>query len=236
MNIDIATLSKLIDISCVRTDATINELKQMVNLAKKYRLICCFAMPCFTDWLVRALEKEHDIMIGGVVGFPSGADTTNVKVLTTKEMLTAGCDEIDMVINVGALKSKQYDVVMNDIKAVVCAAQGSPVKSILEVTYLTEYEIQKASELAVKAGVAFIKSATGWANKPTTVEHIKLIKQAIGDSVKIKAAGGIRDIDTIANMINAGCSRFGTSVNSTLLIVKELAGVKEQAYKKENVL
>ena len=126
-----------------------------------------------------------------------------------------------MVINVGAMKSGMYDLVFEDIKAVVDIAGKTPVKSILEVAYLTDYEIQKASELAVKAGVTFVKTGTGWSNKPSTVEHIRLIKQTVGDAAKIKAAGGVRDMETIEAMINAGCSRFGLGINTILSITKE---------------
>ncbi|WMJ22334.1 deoxyribose-phosphate aldolase [Paludicola sp. MB14-C6] len=219
ISMDYKELPRLIDISCVRTNVTMDELEKMVQLAKQYRFICCFAMPCFTPWLANALKDEKDILLGGVVGFPSGADSTKAKLYTAKELMQIGCNELDMVINVGALKSEQYKIVEDDIKAIVDAANGLPVKSILEVAYLTDYEIQKASELAVKAGVTFVKTGTGWANKPTTVNHIKLIKKAIGKSAKIKAAGGIRDVETIESMINEGCSRFGIGINSAINIM-----------------
>ena len=119
-----------------------------------------------------------------------------------------------MVINVGALKDKEYDLVLADIKAVVDAANGKPVKSILEISYLTDYEIAKASEIAVEAGVTFVKTGTGWGNKPTTVDTIKIIKKAIGDSAQIKAAGGIRDLETMKAMIDEGCTRFGIGLHT----------------------
>ena len=123
-------------------------------------------------------------------------------------------------INIGALKSGRYDLVRDDIRAVVDAC-SVPVKSILEVAYLTDDEIRIASRLAVEAGVAFVKTGTGWANKPTTVETIKLIKSEIGDSAKIKAAGGVRDLSTLLAMIREGCSRFGIGLNSAIKIIQE---------------
>lgn len=221
----IKNIPRCIDISAVRTDVTLDELDTVIALAKKYRFICVFAMPCFTHYLVKALKTEEDIMVGGVVGFPSGADTTSAKVATAKEMLKLGCNELDMVINVGALKSGQYDFVKEDIKAVVEAANDTPVKSIIEVCYLNNYEIAKASELAVSAGVTFVKTGTGWGNKPTTVETIKLIKATIGDSAKIKAAGGVRDLQTIMDMMDAGCERFGIGIKSALSIIEEINAV-----------
>lgn len=126
-----------------------------------------------------------------------------------------------MVINVGALKSGQYDIVHDDIKAVVDAAAGVPVKSILEICYLTDDEIKRGSEIAVKAGVTFVKTGTGWGPKPTTVETVRLIKQTIGDSALIKAAGGVRNLDTMLAMIDAGCNRFGIGIRSAMNIFKE---------------
>ena len=210
----IDNLNRMIDISAVRTDVTLEELNMVIELAIEYNLICAFAMPCFTEILVEKLSQYKNILVGGVIGFPSGADTTKMKVMQAKEMHSLGVDEMDMVINVGAMKSKMYDFVHDDIKAVVDAANGKPVKSILEISYLSDYEIAKASEIAVKAGVAFVKTGTGWGSKPTTVETIKVIKNAIGNSAKIKAAGGIRDLETIKAMIDAGCSRFGIGLHT----------------------
>ena len=210
----IDNLNRMIDISAVRTDVTLKELNMVIELAIEYNLICAFAMPCFTEILVEKLSQYKNILVGGVIGFPSGADTTKMKVMKAKEMHSLGVDEMDMVINVGAMKSKMYDFVHDDIKAVVDAANGKPVKSILEISYLSDYEIAKASEIAVKAGVAFVKTGTGWGSKPTTVETIKVIKNAIGNSAKIKAAGGIRDLETIKAMIDAGCSRFGIGLHT----------------------
>jgi len=218
---ELENLAKMIDISAVRTDVTISELEYMMELVKKYRFICAFTMPCFTPWLADALKDVPETGLGGAVGFPSGTSTTPIKVAIAKELLSFGCNELDMVINVGALKSGLYDIVRDDIKAVVDAAQGVPVKSILEIAYLTDDEIKRGSELAVEAGVTFVKTGTGWGPKPTTVDTIRLIKETIGDSAKIKAAGGVRDLDTIYAMKEAGCSRFGIGLNSLVKIMEE---------------
>lgn len=214
-------LNRMIDISAVRTDVVLEEIDTVVDLAIKYNLICVFAMPCFTDILVEKLAPYENILVGGVIGFPSGADSTKVKVKQTEELLEVGVDEIDMVINVGAMKSGMYDMVFEDIKAVVEAADGKPVKSILETSYLTDEEIAKASKIAVKAGVTFVKTGTGWGPKPTTVETIKIIKKAIGDSAQIKAAGGVRDIETMEEMIKEGCTRFGIGMNTVKKIFED---------------
>lgn len=226
---DLIKIPRMIDISGVRADVTLEELDQIVSLAQQYRFVCAFAMPCFTQYLAEKLRDDHDIMVGGVVGFPSGADTTSVKVTDAREMMAAGVQELDMVINIGALKSGRYDIVRDDIRSVVEVAGGLPVKSILEIAYLTDDEIARGAEIAVEAGVTYVKTGTGWAPKPTTVDTIKLIKRTIGDSALIKAAGGIRTLDTLLEMVDAGCSRFGIGVNSVIKIMDEVyerTGVK----------
>lgn len=218
---DLLQIPRMIDISGVRTDVTMDELDRIAAAAKQYKFICAFAMPCFTKLLVQKLADEPDVMVGGVVGFPSGADTTFIKVADAKEMMSFGVDELDMVINVGALKSGRYDLVRDDIRAVVDAANGMPVKSILEIAYLTDDEIRRGAEIAVEAGVTYVKTGTGWGPKPTTVETIKLIKSTIGDAAKIKAAGGVRTLDTLLAMKEAGCSRFGIGLSSAMKIIEE---------------
>ncbi len=220
--VSVSQIAKMIDISSVRTDVAIDEIDEIVEACKKHKFICAFAMPCFTHILVEKLRDVKDVMVGGVVGFPSGADTTSIKIATAKEMMSVGVSELDMVINVGALKSGKYDIVRDDIKAIVETANGMPVKSILEVAYLTDDEIARASLIAVEAGVTYVKTGTGWASKPTTVDTIKLIKKTIGDSALIKAAGGVRDLDTLLKMTDAGCNRFGIGLKSALKIIDEI--------------
>ena len=123
-------IARMIDISAVRADSTLDEVRKVADAAKKYSFICAFALPCFTGELVQLLRDRNDIMVGGVSGFPSGADTMEIKVATAKQMLSLGVNEVDMVINIGALKSGRYDLVRDDIRAVVDAC-SVPVKSIL---------------------------------------------------------------------------------------------------------
>ena len=215
-------LANMIDISAVRANSSISEIDQLIISAKEYRFICAFALPYFTPYLAKNLTKENlDTRLGGVVSFPSGAETTNTKIRIAEELVRIGCDELDMVINIGALKSGDYREVYDDIYSVVETAGDICVKTILEVCYLTDDEIKRASEIAVKAGAAFVKTGTGWGDKPTTVEHIRIIRSAIGDQAQIKAAGGIRDLHTVMQMIEAGCARFGVGVRTAAKIMEE---------------
>ncbi len=227
MKLSYKEIPRLIDISCVRTDVTYDEIKLMSHISQKYKFVCVFAMPCFTGML-REMITDSDVMVGGVAGFPSGADTTEAKVATALKMVEIGCNEVDMVINVGALKSGDYDLVKSDIEAVVKAVYPTPVKSILEICYLTDEEIAIGAKIASDAGVTYVKTGTGWGSKPTTVDTIKIIKGVVGDKSYIKAAGGVRDLATLEAMVEAGCNRFGISIKSALCILKE-------AYDREGV-
>jgi deoxyribose-phosphate aldolase len=212
----------MIDISSVKTETTMDDVKGIAAMAKRFQFICAFTMPNLTDYLVEQLRDEKDVMVGGVVGFPSGTDLTAIKVTCARELIKMGVEEIDMVIQVGALKSGQYDFVCDDVKAVVHEADGLPVKSIIEASYLSDDEIKRASEIVVKAGAAFVKTGTGWGPKPTTVDTIRLIKDAIGDAAQIKAAGGVSSLDTVLEMRALGCNRFGLGVKNAESIMKEL--------------
>jgi len=215
-------LTRMIDISAVRANVTTGEIEMVADMAIAHHFICAFTMPCYTPLLIEKLGDYQDILVGGVAGFPSGADTTHIKTRQAEEMVRFGVDEIDMVINIGALKSKDYALVQQDVENVISAAQGLPVKSILEIACLTDEEIAAGAKIAAEAGVAYVKTGTGWADKPTTVETIKAIKTVVGGSVKIKAAGGVRDLDTMLAMVEQGCMRFGIGLNTAVEVMKQI--------------
>jgi deoxyribose-phosphate aldolase len=227
MQLSYLEIPKLIDISAVRANVTYDEVEALADTAKKYGFVCAFTMPCFTASLV-SLLKGSSVSVGGATGFPTGADCTEEKVSCAVREKQMGCDEIDMVINIGALLSGDDDRVRSDIRSVVEAVSPLPVKAILEVAYLANLQIIRACELAVEAGVTFVKSGTGWASAATTLEHIKLMKQTVGERAKIKAAGGVRTLACLEEMVEAGCIRFGISVSSAMSILKE-------AYARDNV-
>jgi len=213
-------LPSYIDVSCVRADVGYSELEQMAAAARQYGFIAAFAMPDKTARLKILLEGSS-VRLGGAVGFPSGADTREQKIACAKYMMDIGCAEIDMVINIGALISGDDSYVRDEIADVVKTVYPLPVKTILEVTLLTDEQIVRACNLAVDAGAAFVKSGTGWASKPTTVEVIKLMKNTVGDRAQVKAAGGVRSLQILEEMYDAGCRRFGISLKSAISILKE---------------
>lgn len=217
---DLRSFAKMIDFTAAKADSSEADIRKLVAEAKKYHFAVVGMLPGFIP-LAKELLKGSDVGIGAPCGYPSGNERTFIKVVQARDMLAAGADELDMVANIGFLKSGRYREVMEDIKAVVDAADGTLLKVILEVTYLTDDEIKYGCDAAIEAGADFVKTGTGWAPNPTTVEHVKLIKDHIGNSIKLKAAGGIRTLDTCLTMIDMGVERFGIGMNSALRIMDE---------------
>lgn len=217
----IRSLARYLDFSCVQAQNTQAEIDDMVLAAKQYGPAAVFALPCYTSYLARQIREISSVKLGGVVGFPSGAQSTTGKRLEAEELLALGCRELDMVMAVGKLKDGDISYVERDIYAVVEEAQGVPVKVIVEAGYLSATELELACKTAVCAGAQFVKTVTGWSGIPSTVEMVRRMKAAVGDQAKVKAAGGIRTLETILQMHEAGCERFGISAASAIRILKE---------------
>jgi deoxyribose-phosphate aldolase len=214
-------IAGMIDLSAVRADNTTDDIRRLAETAERYGCLGAFCLPCHTPLLKSLLPDTPRILTGGIVGFPSGATTSYSKAAEAGELVSMGCDELDMVINVGLLRSGAHDYVRDDIRAVVEAAAGLPVKVILECHYLTDEEICAACELCIEAGAGFVKTGTGWAPTGATVENIELIKSCVGDRIGIKAAGGVRDLETLEAMHGLGATRFGVGVTSAAPILEQ---------------
>ncbi|MGQ9501735.1 MAG: deoxyribose-phosphate aldolase [Anaerolineae bacterium] len=214
MELTIREIARMTDLSAVRADTDEAEVKALAVAAKRYRCLCATTLPAFTPLLKDMLADTPDIRVSGNVSFPSGAATSAMKVAEAKELLQIGCDELDMVINLGLLRSGQYQRVLDDIRGVVEVANGVPVKVILECYYLTDDEIRRGCELCIQAGAAFVKTGTGWAPTGATLENIALIKACVGDAIGIKASGGIRGLETLTEMYRRGARRFGIGLRS----------------------
>jgi len=221
MVLTVKDIAQMFDLSCVRTDSDENDIKALAENARRYNCGHVSVMQCFIPEIKELLSDRPDIKVIGNVSFPSGADSTSVKVFQAVELRDAGCDELDMVINVGKLLSGRYAEVEDDVKAVVEAADGLPVKVIIEVMCLGREEIEKACEISIRAGAAFVKTGTGWMARGTTIEDVRLIKSIVGDRIKIKASGGIRTLDTLLEMYKLGVTRFGVNMRSGTAILNE---------------
>ena len=221
-------IARYIDLSCVQANSTIKEIEEAAELAIKYNCICVFALPAHTKMLVDRLKDYPNITVGGVVGFPGGGTMTEIKYEEAKLLVKKGVDEIDMVINIGYLKAGLDDCVINDIKWVKKGAGNLPVKVILECHYLTEDEIVRACNLCAECEVAFVKTGTGWAPTGATYENVKLMKDTVGDKCQVKAAGGVRDLETVEKMIDLGVTRFGIGVRTAKSIFENVANNSDE--------
>lgn len=215
-------LARKIDVSCVRAFHTRAEINKMIEVAKKYRFISVFTLPAFSGYVAEQLKDDGDIHTGGVVSFPGGGDTIIQKGRQARELRELGCDEIDMVMNLTALRSGENQYVLEDILAVKENAKHLPVKVIIESPQLTEAEIKRAVELCVQAKANYVKSSTGWHGEPTLPEHIKKMSECAAGRIAVKAAGGIRTLETIRLMEQYGCSRFGIGLETAMKIMEDM--------------
>ncbi len=229
MSLSVQEIAKMMDLSCVRADSAIEEIEQAAVAAIKYGCICVFSLPAHTSYLASLLKDNPEILIGGVVGFPDGGATTRSKVQEAIEQIELGAGELDMVLNIAWLKAAQYDKVEEDIKKVVEAAGKVPVKVIFECHYLNDEEIVKACEISIKAGATFVKTGTGWAETGATLENVKLMSDTVGSRCKVKAAGGVKDKETLLEMNKRGATRFGIGVRTALAILGG-EGSADEAY------
>jgi deoxyribose-phosphate aldolase len=204
-----AQIARMIDVSAVKAEDSEEDVRRMVETARAFGCVAVIALPAMTPLAVRLMEGDPRVAVGGVAGFPSGGETTATKVFQTREMIAAGCTEIDMVLNVGLLRSGRYAAVADDVRAVVQAAGTFPVKVILECHHLDEDEMLAGCDCAVKAGAAWVKTSTGWPPTGATPQNISLIRSRVGDAIGIKAAGGIRDLATLVDLYSRGARRFG---------------------------
>lgn len=203
-------LNKMIDHTILNPDATKDEVIRVIDEAKAHEFASVCLEPC---WVSLAAERLADspVKVCTVIGFPLGANTKTVKAFEAKEAVANGAEEVDMVLNIGALKSGDYDLVLEDMKAVREAAKEAVVKVILETCLLTDEEKKKACALAKEAGLDFVKTSTGFSTAGATTADVKLMREVVGDKMGVKASGGIRDRETAEAMIAAGASRIGAS-------------------------
>lgn len=215
------TLAKLIDHTLLKPDASERAIVQLCSEALDHNFISVCVQPC---WVWRAAQELEgsNVRVGAVIGFPHGANITPVKRFEAEQALAQGARELDMVINIGAVKSEYWSDVKADIAAVVEAghAGNAEVKVILECAYLTEEEKRLLSSMVVNSGADFVKTSTGFGPHGATVEDVRLLRSAVaelGDRCGVKAAGGIRDLPTALAMLEAGATRLGTSAGIALV-------------------
>lgn len=208
--------NKYIDHTNLAQDATKADIKKLCDEAKQYDFASVMVNACWVKFCAEKL-KGTDVKPCTVIGFPLGATTTATKVFEAKEAVENGAQEVDMVINVGALKDHDDQYVLDDIKAVVDATPGKVTKVILETCLLSDEEIIRACELSVEAGADFVKTSTGFSKGGATVHAVELMKKTVGDRCQVKASGGIHTHEEMMAMIEAGATRIGASAGVKLM-------------------
>lgn len=210
-------LNQMIDHTILKADATELEVLQVIDEAKEHHFWSVCINP---TWVKLAKEKLQgtDVKVCTVIGFPLGANTSEVKAYETKDAILNGANEVDMVINLGALKGEDYKTVQEDIEAVVKAAEGTLVKVIIESALLSDEQIVKACELAKAAGADFVKTSTGFAKEGGASTHaVKIMRETVGDALGVKASGGIHSYEEAKAMVDAGASRIGASASIAIV-------------------
>lgn len=209
--------TKLFDHTILKADATRKDVKRVCDEAMAYSF-CSVCVNSYYVPYVANLLHGSDVKICSVVGFPLGAMSTRAKALEARIAVMDGADEIDMVINIGALKDRDYSVVLEDIKAVKEACEDKTLKVIIETCLLNDVEKVKACELAKEAGADFVKTSTGFSTGGAKVEDVKLMRATVGPDMGVKASGGIHDNEFAKELVDAGANRLGTS--ATIQIVE----------------
>ncbi|SEQ14054.1 deoxyribose-phosphate aldolase [Basfia succiniciproducens] len=209
-------LAKFIDHTALTAEKTAQDIIKLCDEAIENRFWSVCINPCYIP-LAKEKLAATSVKICTVIGFPLGANLTSVKAFEAQESIKAGAQEIDMVINVGWIKSGEWDKVRSDIQAVLQACNGTLLKVILETCLLTPDEIVKACEICRDLKVGFVKTSTGFNKGGATVEDVALMRQTVGDKLGVKASGGIRDTQTAIAMINAGATRIGASAGIAII-------------------
>lgn len=214
----INNLNKYFDHTLLKAEATQEDIKKLCAEAREYDFYSVCVNGCYVPLAVEEL-KGTDVKVAAVVGFPLGAMATEAKAFETDWVCDLGAEEVDMVINVGALKEGRYEYVRDDINAVVSMAYENDaiVKVILETCLLTDEEIIKACELSMEAGAEFVKTSTGFSTGGATEHHVVLMRKTVGENAKVKASGAIRDLETTLKMIEAGADRIGASASVSIM-------------------
>lgn len=213
--------ARMIDISAVRTQHTWNDIQYLAEVAKQYRFINVHTLPCWTESVSRLLRNEHDIYIGAPVGFPSGAHKTSVKLLEAQNLVADGVQEMDIVMNVGKLKNKEYDYVHDELCKIIRSTPDHILKKvIIESACLTDEELYPACQIVIDSGADFIKTGTGWVSGKMELDRIKNILTFTKEKIRLKVAGGIRTREEFEELCHLGVDRFGINVQSALNIVR----------------
>lgn len=218
----VTSVARLIDISAVQAHHARDDVHELARVARQAGFFSAHVLPHWLPLLRELLGADGTTLAGAPVGFPSGGSTTAIKVAEAEALVRDGVEEIDVVMNIGRVRSGHLGHALADLRAVVDAVPADlPVKAVIETALLDPDDIRRCCQLAVEANAQFVKTGTGWAGAPTSIETVRLISESVGDAIEIKAAGGIRDLATVTKMRTLGVSRFGINTAAALAILEE---------------
>jgi deoxyribose-phosphate aldolase len=214
-------VARLIDISCVRSFSTESDIIRTCELAKKYGFINVHVLPAWVSFASTLLKDSPNVKIGSPAGFPTGGNKKEVKIFEAKKLISDCVQEMDIVMNIGKLKSGEYNYVLSELNEIIALAQNSEIltKVIIEINALSDDEMLKAAELVIKTDADFIKTGTGYIAGDANIERIKLLKEKVGTAKKIKAAGGIRTKQDFEKLLSLGVERFGINTEAAVGIL-----------------
>ena len=225
---EVHRFAKLFDHSIVRPDASLEEVQRAAETAARLGTASLTVQPHYVAFAARAL-RDSGVLVGTVVGFPHGNETPSMKAYQAREVLELGAEEIDMVMNIPALKNGEKELFIQDVAGVVSAAAGQRVKVILENCYLSREEKQRACEWIVEGGAHFVKTSTAYADGGATLEDVRLMYQVVKGRCLVKAAGGIREIRDVLAYLEAGARRFGSTRTEQLVGAFQTLSSEERA-------
>ena len=221
LNLTAREAAGFIDISAVRTHHSLKDIEMLVEYGKKYKFINIHVLPCWVSELAKRLCGSEGIYVGSPVGFPSGASKTAVKVIEAKHLIEDGVQEMDIVMNVGKFKNREYNYVLNELREIIGLMDNRVVtKVIIEIAVLSDEELRSACELVVDSGADFVKTGTGWIPGCINIERVRDMKNICGDRVKVKAAGGIHTRENFLILLDMGVERMGINLQSAVKIVE----------------
>jgi deoxyribose-phosphate aldolase len=219
--------ARIMDVSAVRTHSGRKDIEDIVGYAKKYRFINIHVLPCWVSTLAQLLADIDGVLVGGPVGFPGGAHTTETKICEAGQLLEDGVQEMDIVMNVGKFKSGEREYVLDELSSIVALVNGrAKTKVIIEINLLSDDEMIDACEIVKKSGADYVKTGTGWIPGGANIERVKKIKAYCGTYLKIKAAGGVRSLGNFMSLYEIGVDRIGINAASAIEIVETLAGME----------
>jgi len=221
MRVSGADIARMIDVSAVQAHCGEQQVRELADQALRHRFIAAHALPCWVPLLRELLGDTRQTSVGAPVGFPGGGHTTGLKVIEARQLVAAGVDEMDLMMNVGMLRSGRRAYVLDEVRAVVDAVAPIPVKLIIEVHWLSPDQIREACDLSIQGGAAFVKTSTGWAPGSATVECVELITKHVAGRIGVKVSGGVRTLEMFHTMLGLGVRRFGINVRAAIAIIEE---------------